>query len=173
MPAPILIFAIGNESRGDDALAPLLLRRLESCLKTKTHPDRFELIEEFQLQIEHAMDMAGREIILFIDAGINTPAPYTFLPVEPGNGHPLFSHALAPDAVLATYTQIYQRPPPPAFVMCIRGEQFDLGSALSPGAAARMELAEIFLQEILSKPEQVEWDKLRFTGDITPETTRL
>jgi hypothetical protein len=32
MVAPVLIFAIGNESRGDDALAPLLARKLHSYL---------------------------------------------------------------------------------------------------------------------------------------------
>ena len=30
MVAPLLVFAIGNESRGDDALAPLLLRQLHT-----------------------------------------------------------------------------------------------------------------------------------------------
>ncbi len=29
MVAPLLVIAIGNESRGDDALAPLLVRQLQ------------------------------------------------------------------------------------------------------------------------------------------------
>lgn len=158
MVAPVLIFAIGNESRGDDALAPLLMRRLKPWLMAAGHATQFELLEEFQLQVEHAMDMAAREMVLFIDAGIDTPAPYTFLPAWPGNSRPLFSHALTPEAVLSTFTQIFRQAPPPAFVLCIRGEQFELGSSLTPAVAARMELAENFLHELLQKPELAAWE---------------
>ncbi len=70
MVAPTLIFAVGNESRGDDALGPLLLRQLESWLAAEDHAEQFELLEEFQLQVEHAMDMKDRKLVLFIDAGM-------------------------------------------------------------------------------------------------------
>ena len=76
--APILVFAVGNESRGDDALGPLLLRELQAWLTETGLADDFELLEEFQLQVEHAMDMKDRRLVLFIDAGLDTPAPYSF-----------------------------------------------------------------------------------------------
>ena len=69
MRAPIVVFAVGNPSRGDDAIGPELCGRLENWLKNAGLAERVELIEDFQLNIEHALDLEGRELALFIDAG--------------------------------------------------------------------------------------------------------
>ncbi len=145
MTPPVLIIAVGNESRGDDALAPLLLR----ALREGTKPERIELLEDFQLQIEHAADLAGRELVLFVDAGLDTPHPYRFYRAGIDDGSALFSHALTPEAVLATYVRVYRAAPPPAYVLCIRGEQFELGTPLSAQAQGRMELAREFLRDLV------------------------
>ena len=158
MTPPILIFAIGNESRGDDALAPLLLRRLDAWLKAEGRGGDFELIEDFQLQVEHVTDMVGRKMTLFIDAGMDTPAPYAFYRAQASGSCTLYSHALTPEAVLTVYPQIYQEAAPPAFVLCIRGEQFELGSALSPAAENRLEVAMDFMQNLLRETEVAAWE---------------
>lgn len=145
MPAPVLIIAIGNESRGDDALGPLLLRHLQ----LEFTEDDIEFIEDFQLQVEHAADLDNRHLVLFIDAGLNTPAPYSFYRAEPDAGRTLFSHALEPGAVLSTYRQIFGNAPPPAYVLCIRGERFELGTGLSAPATAHLDSALHFLREVL------------------------
>ena len=158
MTAPILIFAIGNESRGDDALAPLLLRRLDAWLQSEGRSKDFELIEDFQLQVENVTDMAGRRMVLFIDAGMDTPAPYAFYRAQTSGSPTLYSHALTPEAVLSVYPQIYRESPPPAFVLCIRGEQFELGCALSPEAENRLEVAMDFIQSLLRETEIATWE---------------
>ena len=157
MVPPVLIFAIGNESRGDDAIAPLLLRRLAVWLEAENIAGRFELLEDFQLQVEHATDMVGRKLVLFIDAGLDTPAPYNFYRAQSNDSRTLFSHAITPEAVLSTYQQVYQQTPPPAFVLCVRGERFELGELPSPEAEQRMELAMCFLQELMQKAEASSW----------------
>lgn len=158
MLAPILIFAVGNMSRGDDALAPTLLRRLEAWLHSEGRSSEFELIEDFQLQIEHATDMTGRKMILFIDAGQDTPDPFAFYRVTASNSPALYSHALAPGTLLDVYLQIYHETPPPAFVLCIRSEQFELGSALSAEAENRLEAAMEFALGLLKNTEISWWE---------------
>jgi hydrogenase maturation protease len=158
MTAPVLIIAIGNESRGDDALAPLVLRELDLWLTWREEREHIELLEDFQLQVEHAMDLLERELVLFIDAGMDTAAPYSFYRTRPGDGRILLSHALAPEAVLATYTQVYKQAPPPAFVLCLRGEQFELGSGLSAEATSHLQLARDFMQELLQETTLAAWD---------------
>ena len=158
MDAPILIFAVGNESRGDDALAPLLLRRLDGWLQEKGRSADFELIEDFQLQVEHAMDLAGRRLVLFIDAGMDTPAPYAFYRAQSKGSTAPYSHALTPEAVLAVYPQIYREDPPPAFILCIRGEQFELGAPLSPAAGSRLDRAMDFMKRLLQETEAAVWE---------------
>lgn len=159
MLAPVVIFATGNESRGDDGLAPLLLRRIEQWLQTQGRAkDKFELLETFQLQIENTLDMQGRELVLFIDAGIDTPAPFSFTRAVASPTPNLFSHALKPAALLALYPQIYQSDAPASYILCLRGEQFELGEALSAAAASRMKQAMIFMQELLLQADIRSWE---------------
>ena len=159
MTPPVLLLAIGNESRGDDALAPLLLRKLDVVLAKREAYEKIELLEDFQLQVEHAADLAGRELVLFVDAGMDTPAPFSFYPIQPDEQRMLFSHAIAPQAVLATSLQIYRQAPPPAFVLCLRGEQFELGAALSPAGGQHLQQACAFLHELLQETTAAAWEK--------------
>lgn len=158
MPPPVLILAICNESRGDDAVAPLLLREFGKWLEQNGLDEKFELLEDFQLQIEHAADLAGRELVLFMDAGMNTPAPYSFHRARARDERTAFSHAIAPEAVLSTYAQVYHQPPPPAFILCIPGEHFELGETLSPAAKQRMSSALDLLKELAQNPRLSNWE---------------
>jgi len=160
MVAPILIVGIGNESRGDDALAPLLLREIEKLPAARKERESIELLEDFQLQIEHAVDLLERKLVLFIDAGIDTAAPWSFYRIQPDDGQTLLSHALAPEAVLSTYAQVYRQPPPPAFVLCLRGEQFELGSGLSAQAASHLKAARNFMKKLLQEATPAAWEAL-------------
>ncbi len=146
MSAPVVILAVGNPSRGDDAIGPELCGRLAVWLEIAGLSDAFELIEDFQLNIEHALDLRGRRMALFIDAGERTPGPFCFKRIEaqPGFGHS--THALPPESVLQVYRQTEDAAPPPAYVLCVRGEQFELGEPLSPAAEANLQAALVFLQ---------------------------
>jgi hydrogenase maturation protease len=136
MPAPLLIIAIGNESRGDDALAPLLVRRLQS-----EADERIELIEEYQLQVEHVTDLVGRSAVLFVDADVSCDAPFHFSEISAAHDNSYTSHAMSPGALLHAYRQVYGTDAPPSFLLRIRGYGFELGESLSGEAFANMERA--------------------------------
>lgn len=159
MTAPVVVFAVGNPSRGDDALGPLLLARLADRLAAAGLAGRVELIEDFQLQIEHALDLQGRALALFIDAGVDTPAPYAFERIFPSTAVAHTSHALSPQAVLQVYRQTEGAEPPPAFVLCIRGERFELGEALSGEASGRVEAAVSLVVELCRQPGLNTWEQ--------------
>ncbi|MBP7522487.1 MAG: Ni/Fe hydrogenase, partial [Leptothrix sp. (in: Bacteria)] len=57
--AKVVVFGWGNTSRGDDAIGPLLLADLAAARLPGV-----ETIEDFQLQIEHALDMVGADLLL-------------------------------------------------------------------------------------------------------------
>ncbi|WP_127998036.1 hydrogenase maturation protease [Piscinibacter defluvii] len=135
MTAPLLVIAVGNRSRGDDALGPLLLDALRAGA-----PDGVELLEEFQLQVEHALDLVGRRAVLFVDASrAPVPGGAQLAALAPQHGHPPASHALAPAAVLGVFEQVQGQRPPPAWLLAVQGEAFGLGEGL--GDAARQHLA--------------------------------
>lgn len=165
MSAPVVIFAVGNPSRGDDAIGPQLLERLAAWLQKEGLAGGFELIDDFQLQIEHALDLCGRRLALFIDAGMDTPAPWRLSSVAPATGIGHTSHALAPQAVLQVYRQTEGCEPPPAFVLGVRGEQFELGSALSPAAERHVAAALALLEQLCRQPEPAAWAALATAGN--------
>lgn len=160
---PCLVIAVGNPSRGDDALAPLLVQRLREWVDRNGLASEIELLEDFQLQVEHAADLRERERVLFLDAGMNTPSPYTLDRIRPNGGNALFSHSLPPEDVLATYVQVYGEPPPPSFLLCISGTAFELGSPLSRHGAQNLEAACACALELIQAANVTAWDDLMRT----------
>lgn len=151
-PTRVVVFGIGNESRGDDALGPLLLRRLEAAGLAQV-----TTIEEYQLQIENALDLDDQDLALFIDAGTGTPPPFSFYAIEADRQIAHSTHALAPETVLAVYEQVQGKAPPLAFVLCVRGEQFELGADLSDAAAVHLELAWSRLLSLCTAADAQRW----------------
>jgi len=160
MTAPVVVFAVGNPSRGDDAIGPELCGRLAKWLENEKLADRIELIEDFQLNIEHALDLQGRELALFIDAGENTPTPFIFEQIYPSTAASHTTHALAPEAVLQVFRQTEGAAPPPAFVFCVCGDRFHLGEGLSPTAQGRLAEAMGLLEKLFSQPTAAAWSSL-------------
>lgn len=142
---PMVVIAIGNPSRGDDAIGPLLLERLANWLEHdpagQALHDQIELIEDFQLQLEHAIDIQERERILIIDAAVNQTEACHCYRAKAATNHSTTSHALSPEALLAVWAQINSEAPPPVDVLAVRGEAFELGAAMSAAALANVELA--------------------------------
>ncbi len=66
--APVLIIGIGNPSRGDDALGPAVVARIEELLAAEIAGGHVETLIDFQLQLEHTLDIAGRETVFIVDA---------------------------------------------------------------------------------------------------------
>jgi hydrogenase maturation protease len=138
--APILVLAIGNPSRGDDALGPAALRALGDALAVEIAAGQVELMTDFQLQPEHALDLVGRRWVLFIDASVAAPPPFTLEPVVAGPDASVSSHALSPAAVLEVMTRL-RLEVPPAEVLAIRGVEFELGVGMSAEATAHLAAA--------------------------------
>ncbi|MHB1117132.1 hydrogenase maturation protease [Sideroxydans sp.] len=145
MVAPVLIFAVGNESRGDDALGPLLLRQIQENIS-----DAVECLEDFQLQVEHSADLLGRRQVVFVDADVSCEPPFRFSELEAVHDQSYSSHAQSPAALLHTFGQVYTDPLPQCYVLGIRGYGFELGEDLSPEAADNLEQATAFLQSWLA-----------------------
>ena len=138
---PLLVLAWGNPSRGDDALGPLLAERLLDHAQTAGLANRVEVLTDFQLQVEHALDLMSRERVLFVDAALDLTEPFTVRPLQPARGGGLGSHALAPEAVLQVYQDLHGHPPPTSTLLAIRASAFELGTAPSAEALADLDQA--------------------------------
>jgi hydrogenase maturation protease len=156
MTAPLLVVAIGNASRGDDALGPQIAARLRDEGWFDGDGQEAELLEAYQLQVEDALSLLQRRAVLFIDAArAGVVRGMMLRPIEPAAGPTAFTHALAPQALLALVPRVSAEPPPPAWLLVVEGEAFELGAPLSDAAAAR--LAEAL-------PLAREWLRRRHAG---------
>lgn len=153
-PAPTLIFTWGNPSRGDDALGPLIYEQLLADFF-----DDLDLLTDFQLQIEHAVDLEQRQRILFVDASVSATAPFEFCRLQAVKDDSYSTHAVSPQSLLSVYEKVNSLAAPPAFMLSVRGYQFDLGLPLSDSAEANMNEALNFIKKLVSKNTD-DWNRL-------------
>lgn len=136
-PAPTLVFAWGNPGRGDDALGLLFAAAVEALAL----PD-VECLCDFQLQVEHALDLRGRERVLFVDAALDsavaTGQPFQVGLLQPRRDASFTTHAMSPQALLQVLRELDGREPPPAWLLAIRGVAWELGQPPSAAALAHL-----------------------------------
>ena len=149
---PQLIFTWGNPSRGDDALGPALYELLQN-----DNLDGVDLLTDFQLQIEHAVDLVSRRRVLFVDASTSAISPFDFFRLQPEQDASYTTHAMSPQALLSVYQQVYGSPPPPAWLLSIRGYEFDLGLPLSTAANQNLMAAYNHIKLLLDLAPPAEW----------------
>lgn len=138
--APLLVLGVGNPSRGDDALGPLFVERLETALAPEVASGAVELLTDFQLQIEHALDLAGRTRVVLVDASTSAAPPFELALAAPRRDRSHSTHALSPEALLDAHRTCVGEPPE-TWVLAIRGEQFELGEPLSEAGRAHLDAA--------------------------------
>lgn len=161
MGAPrVVVIGVGNPSRGDDALGPLLLDRIE---------DRFPSVvvcRDFQLQIEHSLDLFGADLVLFVDAMSGSGAHrIAFGEIRARANASALSHAVAPEVVLDVFLRVHGEPAPPAFVLALSGEAFELGADLSSAGRDALEAGWALVQSLLGEPCLAAWrDREKCTG---------
>ncbi len=131
---PLLVIGWGNPSRGDDALGPLFVEQLQAAAGNAP----VEWLTDYQLQVEHALDLAGRERVLFVDAATHCAAPFEVTQVQPARDPSFTTHALSPAALLQVYQQVGCGAPPPCSLLAIRAEHFELGQPPGPAALAHL-----------------------------------
>ena len=158
-PKPILVFTYGNPSRGDDALGPEMYDRLELLQSQHGKLDNVDLLTDYQLQIEHAVDFEHRDVILFIDASVSVSAPFSFVRLYPEQDESYSTHSMSPAAVLSVYSQINNRQPADAYLLTIRGYEFDLGEGLSEQAEVNLNHAFEFVIGLL-KTDIKDWKEI-------------
>jgi hydrogenase maturation protease len=158
----ILIFGYGNPSRGDDAIGPLLIDQLEQNLAAEVRQNAggIELLTDFQLQVEHALDLVGRHLVLFVDAHQDCPPPWRLARLSPSPDFSYSTHAISPASVLKVFADIHPGPPPPSFLLGIRGYAFELGEPLSASAQDNLMSALALVMELCANPHIASWSSI-------------
>jgi len=140
-----LILGWGNPGRRDDGLGPALVH-----LVANRSIDGLTLETDYQLQIEDAADVARFERVIFVDADRCGPEPFSCRRIAPADsGLGFSSHSVSPEALLALTRDLFDRQPE-AWLLGIRGYEFDeLQEGLSPRAEENLSAAAMYLTSSL------------------------
>jgi hydrogenase maturation protease len=116
-----LVIGFGNSLAGDDAAGP------EAVSLLRRRPGLIVRIVE-QLTTELAADIAAADRVVFVDASTGG-TQVSITPVEPQACAP-DAHVLSPQAMLHLAGVLFGRTPP-AVVVAIPGQRFEMGDGLS------------------------------------------
>lgn len=104
------------------------------------HWDHLTVFDTYQLNIEDAIDVAAHDIVWFVDATKVGASPYSVTPLAPAFEADFTSHLVRPEVVLALAERYYGRTPQ-AFLLGIRGYEFEFVEKLTASATDNLRLA--------------------------------
>jgi hydrogenase maturation protease len=135
----VLVLGYGNPGRQDDGLGPAAAGALG-----RLGWDHVTTVDDYQLNIEDALDVAAHDIVWFVDASRTGDAPFSVAAVVPSPAMEFTSHVLRPASLLAI-AQRYCNRAPPAFLLGIRGYEFAFIETLTTGAQENLRAAMAML----------------------------
>jgi hydrogenase maturation protease len=124
----VLVLGYGNPGRQDDGLGPAVAAGID-----RLGWPNLTAFDNYQLNIEDAMDVADHDVVWFVDAAKTGASPYAVHTVSPAASIEFTSHMVRPEAILAIARQCYGRAPQ-AFMLAVRGYEFEFIEALTPAA---------------------------------------
>jgi hydrogenase maturation protease len=134
--ADALVFGIGNSARADDGLGWAFLDHLSSVEGFHGQAEY-----RYQLQVEDAALVADADQVVFVDACCSKlPEGFCWTECEPSADFPFSTHALPPRSVLSLSRDLYGRTPPATLLM-IQGEEWELRTGLGTAAQRHLDRA--------------------------------
>ena len=131
----ILVLGYGNPGREDDGLGPAVAAEIERRALPGVVTGN-----NYQLVVEDAVDVAEADIVWFVDAARIGCEPFEAKPLAPAQNISVSSHAVSPEVIL-TLAQRYYEKTPQAYLMGIRGYNFEFAEGLSAPAQANLRAA--------------------------------
>lgn len=146
-----LIYGIGNVGRQDDGLGWAFVDWLEA---EAVFP-KAEIRRHYQLHLEDADLISGKDRVLFVDATKDASvSSFSWEPAEPKLDFSFTSHAISVPSVMATCQQCFDRVPE-VFVLAIRGYAWELGMGLTAQATDNLDRAGQWVASRVSPASKV------------------
>jgi hydrogenase maturation protease len=135
----VLVLGYGNPGRQDDGLGPAAATLIDDMAWPGV-----TAFDNYQLTIENALDVAAHDVVWFVDAAKTGPSPYTVYPLALSSAFEFTSHLIRPETILAMAGHYFGKAPT-AFLLAIRGYEFEFVEALTPEADDNLRSAATML----------------------------
>jgi hydrogenase maturation protease len=143
----ILVYGYGNPGREDDGLGDELVRRLEVWSK-EINFQGLEFDSNYQLNIEDAELISGKDIVIFADASTEDIEDFKLSEVTGESDVSFTTHAASPGYIVKLCSDLFGKCPE-VFLLHIKGYQWGFKEGLSDGALQNLQKATTFIQEFL------------------------
>ncbi|MFO8030130.1 MAG: hydrogenase maturation protease [Cyclonatronaceae bacterium] len=151
----MLIYGYGNPGRQDDGLGKALVELAEEWVQ-KEGLENISLDVGYQLFVEDVTLIEDKDLIIFVDASMDECiADFDLAAVEADDKATFTMHQVSPGFILALYETLYG-PVPPAYLLQIRGYEWEMEESLSPGAQENLGKAWKELRQILRDPGRLD-----------------
>jgi len=144
MRSRVLFIGYGNPGRLDDGLGPACAEAIERMAIPGVTVDA-----DYQLSVETAAAVAQHEYVVFADASVDGPEPFSFHPVHPARQGTFSTHLVEPAEVMAMARHLFQAKAE-GYAFAIRGYAFhDFGEMLSDKALQNLTAGLRFIAPLL------------------------
>jgi hydrogenase maturation protease len=124
----LLLIGYGHTLRSDDGVGPRVLQAVEALQLKDVRTIACDLLTP-----ELADPVASAEVVVFVDAAVDSPRQVQLRPLKPADSSQLMAHAADPRTVLALARDVFGRTPA-AWWLTIPVENMGIGEELSPFA---------------------------------------
>jgi hydrogenase maturation protease len=139
MSARVLVLGYGNPGRQDDGLGPAAAAMIDAMGWPNV-----TAFDNYQLNIDNAVDVAAHDVVWFVDATKTGAGPYEFRCLVPSASFEFTSHLLRPETILAMAGH-YFGCTPDAYLLAIRGYDFEFVESLTQAASDNLAAAVTML----------------------------
>jgi hydrogenase maturation protease len=143
----ILVYGYGNPGRQDDGLGVHLSEDIERWSRENgfgsLHTD-----SNYQLNLEDAANISKYDVVIFADASGEDMDDFKMEPLKPSAAVEFTMHAVSPAFILHLCNQIFEHTPQ-AWLLHIRGYEWEFMKEMTPKALSNLEKTETYLKDFL------------------------
>jgi len=143
----ILIYGYGNPGREDDGLGIELVKRTEEWAK-QTGMTGIEFDSNYQLNIEDADAISGKDVVIFADASTEDIEDYVLTEVTGEREVSFTTHAASPGYIVMLCNDLFGKCPK-VFLLHVKGYKWEFKEGLSEEAEKNLQKALNFLKKYL------------------------
>jgi len=157
----ILIYGYGNPGRQDDGLGIEFVNRLEQWV-SELGLSGFEFENNYQLNIEDAEAIAGKDLVIFADASEEDIKDFCISLVDGEAKLSFTTHAASPGYIVKLCKELFNKNPL-VLLVHIKGYEWEFQEGISEKATLNLEQALDYMKNQLEDPSLIikDPDKLK------------
>ncbi|MBN2613037.1 MAG: hypothetical protein JXB00_15895 [Bacteroidales bacterium] len=143
----ILIYGYGNPGRQDDALGVKFAEMAEEWARQENY-ENIETDSNYQLNIEDAIIMKDKDLVIFADASKEKLEDFKLEPLKPRNKTDFTMHHVPPAFLLFLAGELYGYVPE-TYILHIKGYEWEFMAEPTMQALLNLQKAFGFIQDYL------------------------